>query len=76
MKRKLTICLLIALIFYNGNAKAAERGSLEELNDLSDTVFQMTRQAKYEEALQVLEYFEKTLKSAEKKQQDPMLTGA
>ncbi len=42
MKRKLTICLLIALIFYNGNAKAAERGSLEELNDLSDTVFQMT----------------------------------
>ncbi len=53
MKRKLTICLLIALIFYNGNAKAAERGSLEELNDLSDTVFQMTRQSKYEEALQV-----------------------
>lgn len=67
MKRKLTICLLIALIFYNGNAKAAERGSLEELNDLSDTVFQMTRQSKYEEALQVLAYFEKTLKSAEKK---------
>ncbi|AFI28790.1 sporulation protein YpjB [Bacillus stercoris] len=76
MKRKLTICLLIALIFYNGNAKAAERGSLEELNDLSDTVFQMTRQSKYEEALQVLGYFEKTLKSAEKKQQDSMLTGA
>ncbi|MDO8225478.1 sporulation protein YpjB [Bacillus cabrialesii] len=76
MKRKLTICLLIALIFYNGNAKAAERGSLEELNDLSDTVFQMTRQSKYEEALQVLAYFEKTLKSAGKKQQEPMLTGA
>ncbi|MEG7281350.1 sporulation protein YpjB [Bacillus sp. 0909A] len=76
MKRKLTICLLIALIFYNGNAKAEERGSLKELNDLSDTVFQMTRQSKYEEALQVLSYFEKTLKSAEKQKQDSMLTGA
>lgn len=76
MKRKLTICLLIALIFYNGNAKAEERGSLKELNDLSDTVFQMTRQLKYEEALQVLSYFEKTLKSAEKQKQDSMLTGA
>lgn len=71
MKRKLTICLLIALIFYNGNAKAAERGSLEELNDLSDTVFQMTRQSKYEEALQVLAYFEKTLNPPRKKSKTP-----
>lgn len=59
MKRKLTICLLLALIFYIGNAKAEERGSLEELNELSDTVFQMTRQSQYDEALQVLGYFEK-----------------
>ncbi|WFE12639.1 sporulation protein YpjB [Bacillus atrophaeus] len=76
MKRKLTICLLLALIFYIGNAKAEERGSLEELNELSDMVFQMTRQSQYDEALQVLGYFEKKLKAAEKSPANQSLSGA
>ncbi|MBY8913700.1 sporulation protein YpjB [Bacillus sp. YC2] len=69
MKRKLTICLLLALMFMT-TAKAEGEGGLKELNDLSDTVFQMTRHSQYDEALQVLAYFKKKMKNAD------ALTGA
>ncbi|MED1922778.1 sporulation protein YpjB [Bacillus velezensis] len=61
MKRKLTICLLLALMCFITTAKAEDEGGLKELNDLSDTVFQMTRHSQYDEALQVLGYFKKKM---------------
>ncbi|QEY91418.1 hypothetical protein BACIT_3612 [Bacillus amyloliquefaciens] len=61
MKRKLTICLLLALMCFITTAKAEDEGGLKELNDLSDTVFQMTRHSQYDEALQVLGYFKKKI---------------
>ncbi|MDI5789378.1 sporulation protein YpjB [Bacillus licheniformis] len=39
--------------------KAKESSALQELTELSDTVFQLTRQSQYEEAVQILQYFEK-----------------
>lgn len=50
---------LLALMCFITTAKAEDEGGLKELNDLSDTVFQMTRHSQYDEALQVLGYFKK-----------------
>ena len=46
--------LMLALVFPAAGLKAKESSALQELTELSDTVFQLTRQSQYEEAVQIL----------------------
>lgn len=62
MIRKVILCMMLALVFPAAGLKAKESSALQELTELSDTVFQLTRQSQYEEAVQILQYFEKRLK--------------
>ncbi|NPC92815.1 sporulation protein YpjB [Bacillus sp. WMMC1349] len=66
MIRKVILCIVIVLVFPAGGLKAEDSTALTELNELSDTVFQLTRQSHYEEALQIVQYFKNRLKTAEK----------
>ncbi|ASB88725.1 sporulation protein YpjB [Bacillus sonorensis] len=77
MIRKVILCMLIGLAFPAGALKAGgDSAALQELNELSDTVFQLTRQAQYEEAVQILHYFEDRLKAAEHGGAEDVMTGA
>ena len=75
MIRKVILCMLIALIFPACGLKAGgDPAALQELNELSDTVFQLTRQTQYHEAVQILQYFEDRLKAAEKSEAEDVMT--
>ncbi|MGI1833510.1 sporulation protein YpjB [Bacillus altitudinis] len=67
MKRKsIAMILLLFLVLHPAAAKGEETTAakaLQELTELSDSIFQLTRQAKYDEALQVALYAEKTFKA-------------
>ncbi|MGE6629548.1 sporulation protein YpjB [Bacillus sp. NPDC077027] len=66
MKRKpIVMILLFSLIFHPYVARGEEAvvAKLNELTELSDSIFQLTRQAKYDEAIQVVSYFEKMFKA-------------
>ncbi|MFJ5965094.1 sporulation protein YpjB [Bacillus sp. NPDC093026] len=66
MKRKpIVMILLLFLVIHPTVAKGEETAAkaLNELTELSDSIFQLTRQAKYDEALQVALYVEKTFKA-------------
>ncbi|MEC0714182.1 sporulation protein YpjB [Bacillus haynesii] len=76
MIRKVILCMMLALVFPAAGLKAKESSALQELTELSDTVFQLTRQSQYEEAVQILQYFEKRLKAAEKDGTEEMMTGS
>lgn len=68
--------MMLALVFPAAGLKAEESSALQELTELSDTVFQLTRQSQYEEAVQILQYFEKRLKAAEKGETEGIMTGS
>ncbi|MFS0656545.1 sporulation protein YpjB [Bacillus sp. 179-C3.3 HS] len=66
MKRKpIAMILLLFLVCHPAVAKGEDTAgvTLQELTELSDSIFQLTRQAKYDEALQVALYVEKTFKA-------------
>ncbi|WP_339239905.1 sporulation protein YpjB [Bacillus sp. FSL P4-0322] len=66
MKRKpIAMILLFFLVLQPAVVKGEETAAntLQELTELSDSIFQLTRQAKYDEALQVALYVEKTFKA-------------
>ncbi|AVM24389.1 sporulation protein YpjB [Bacillus pumilus] len=67
MKRKpIAMILLFFLVLQHAAVAKAEEAAdnaLQELTELSDSIFQLTRQAKYDEALQVALYVEKTFKA-------------
>ncbi|ALC81397.1 MULTISPECIES: sporulation protein YpjB [Bacillus] len=64
--------LSFILIFQAFSMEAkAEEVTWTELNDLSDTVFQLTRQDRYEEAVRVLGFFEKQFQVLEEKGEVP-----
>lgn len=66
MKRKpIAMILLFFLVLQPPVAKGEETAANvpQELTELSDSIFQLTRQAKYDEALQVALYVEKTFKA-------------
>lgn len=64
------ICGVVTLIFIFQAFSLkvnAEEVNWTELNELSDTVFQLTRQDRYEEAVRVLTFFEKQFQELEDK---------
>ncbi|BBP90296.1 hypothetical protein BsIDN1_39140 [Bacillus safensis] len=66
MKRKpIAMILLFFFVLQPAVVKVRKTAAntLQELTELSDSIFQLTRQAKYDEALQVALYVEKTFKA-------------
>lgn len=63
---------LIIIFQAFSQAGTAEDVNWAELNDLSDTVFQLTRQSRYEEAERVLTFFEKQFQALEEKGEIPL----
>ncbi|MED2943599.1 sporulation protein YpjB [Bacillus swezeyi] len=76
MIRKVILCILLALMFPADGLIAEESSALQELTELSDTVFQLTRQSQYDEAVQILHYFEERLKAAERDGTEDVMTGS